>query len=1021
VNFAIAHLSDLHLVADAGKNPLVERVEKLAACCCQLPEKTEHLLLILTGDIAFSGRPEEYEIARTFLSRLRAFISRERPRLACDTILLPGNHDCDFDRENGIRRALVENPPADPDVSVLGALTEVQSAFRELAAQVEPNPTADSRVYQRFELGASPSPVQILAMNTAWLSQKHERQGTLRFPLKHLPTDLPPGALVIAAMHHPFGWLEAENAHELAARLGHICHLVLTGHEHDLDDYHKTNRAGEAVAFVEGGVLQSPKDANLSEFNLLLVDTTAASYSVTQCRWDPKTQIYTREEGNSTPLKPLSSANGFDFRDEFTQDLHDPGAAFTHPRRHPLCLRDLFVFPDFQENDLRNRSEAEAVIPGHRILDHIRKHRKLFIAGAEKAGKTALAKILVEEFGRHDDPVPLLICGAHCDSATESGILKTIETAFNRTYRQKFEQYRQLPAARRFLILDDYHRLALSAENRSKLLESLNDFFGTVVLLGSPDVRLNAIASAQADGNALLEFKHCEILELGHVRRAEMVHKWHTLGSDRGPNGNAIHRASRVVAGILGRDLIPSYPLFVLILLQQLEVGRKVETASGSFGYFCQVLITLSLESVRYLGADLDTRLNYLAELAFHLFANQTSGLSEDGMSEWHDNYCAAYKLRLDRTSLLEHLKAASLLDQRSGEWVFRYRHNFYYFVALYFAKHINELAIRERVSELAKHLHSDDAANILVLLTYLSRDPFIIGEMLDTARGLFSGRKSATLEADVEFLGNIDLKGGEVILEEPCVPEENRRRLATARDQIEKRQVALAQGGDARGDMELLNEALQANAAYKTVQILGQVLRNFPGSLKGEVKFSIASECYSLGLRVLSFFLDLIAENRGEICGIMADLLNARREEMTEKEREHWANRFVYGLMEFFACSVVRHVSDSVGSEKLSQTYAEILRRNDCPAYRLIDLSVKLDSQGSFPRSEALEVGKRVRKNLFAKAVLQRLVWLHFYVYEEDFALRQSVCEQLEIPVRRQLSSGKKRKGGGSYPSGEK
>jgi hypothetical protein len=50
----------------------------------------------------------------------------------------------------------------------------------------------------------------------------------------------------------------------------------------------------------------------------------------------------------------------------------------------------------------------------------------------------------------------------------------------------------------------------------------------------------------------------------------------------------------------------------------------------------------------------------------------------------------------------------------------------------------------------------------------------------------------------------------------------------------------------------EKIEEILQHNAAFKTIQILGQVLKNFTGSLRGGPKRQLMEECYGLGLRVL-------------------------------------------------------------------------------------------------------------------------------------------------------------------------
>src|SRR5688572_32132242 len=48
-------------------------------------------LIFITGDIAFSGKPKEYEIAEEFVRKLLAAVRLSADRLAA----VPGNHDID--------------------------------------------------------------------------------------------------------------------------------------------------------------------------------------------------------------------------------------------------------------------------------------------------------------------------------------------------------------------------------------------------------------------------------------------------------------------------------------------------------------------------------------------------------------------------------------------------------------------------------------------------------------------------------------------------------------------------------------------------------------------------------------------------------------------------------------------------------------------------------------------------------------------------------------------------------------
>jgi hypothetical protein len=109
----------------------------------------------------------------------------------------------------------------------------------------------------------------------------------------------------------------------------------------------------------------------------------------------------------------------------------------------------------------------------------------------------------------------------------------------------------------------------------------------------------------------------------------------------------------------------------------------------------------------------------------------------------------------------------------------------------------------------------------------------------------------------DPEFLSNPPINAPQLALDS-SPPEERRRELLARKDEFELAQYDQEKNGPANEETESLDEDLQKhlqiNVAFKTIQILGQILRNYYGSMKGDKKLELVKECYSLGLRVASF-----------------------------------------------------------------------------------------------------------------------------------------------------------------------
>src|SRR5450759_1943574 len=92
----LLHLSDLHFCEPAHENASLSRIQQLASAVGSLPSTPDIACVVVSGDIAYSGRPPEYEIAARFFVELRGELTGRLGGTSAATIFVPGNHDCDF-------------------------------------------------------------------------------------------------------------------------------------------------------------------------------------------------------------------------------------------------------------------------------------------------------------------------------------------------------------------------------------------------------------------------------------------------------------------------------------------------------------------------------------------------------------------------------------------------------------------------------------------------------------------------------------------------------------------------------------------------------------------------------------------------------------------------------------------------------------------------------------------------------------------------------------------------------------
>ena len=260
------HLSDLHLRVSTGWSQDVVLSTMLADIRSRYGAGNCPDLVFLTGDIAFSGKEEEYTFAEDFVRKLCSAINLPTERLC----IVPGNHDIDLSREEdavaGARHVLSNAIEVDRFFGNEGrrkTLFARQAAFRAFVNRVlspaAPTYSPSSYAHVRtLQVGAIR--VRVLLLDSAWLagggpSDAGEILVGERQALDCANPD--EGCLTFTLLHHPFAWLrefEQIPIENLVARSAQIC---LRGHVHTTDLRATDGPQGRLITFTAGAAFQT--------------------------------------------------------------------------------------------------------------------------------------------------------------------------------------------------------------------------------------------------------------------------------------------------------------------------------------------------------------------------------------------------------------------------------------------------------------------------------------------------------------------------------------------------------------------------------------------------------------------------------------------------------------------------------------------------------------------------------------------------------------------------------------------
>jgi len=235
------------------------------------------------------------------------------------------------------------------------------------------------------------------------------------------------------------------------------------------------------------------------------------------------------------------------------------------------------------------------------------------------------------------------------------------------------------------------------------------------------------------------------------------------------------------------------------------------------------------------------------------------------------------------------------------------------------------------------------------------------------------------------------------------------RRKSLEKRDEVEPPEDAEVGLDEVRYDIE--EEIKDPDSiehfimSIKVIRLLGQILRNYYGSLKAEPKLMLAEEAYLLSFRAIHRFHSKLAADTEELSSHLAKLV--LNKDWDEDRKLRWARRALFSVSVFIPDIYIHEVARAVATKNLGETFEQVRIKLATPGAKLIDIAIKIACQQSFPIEEAVSLAADVKSDLIASLLLKGAVMHHLYLFPRTESERQAICDRLGIPVeeRKRLS----------------
>jgi len=1021
---AIIQLSDLHITS--ADDFIVKNSAAVARSFKSIINTCNKVVVLVTGDIIDKGNVANYAHAKKFFDNVKTELLKEATLDSYDYVIVPGNHDLDFSQNDSIRPVIlkeVKERDSIEESQFIDICLAPQQRFWDFVSEMDNAKYLPCVSYKKTVSLDDGVNLIFHCYNTALLSTIDEQPQQLLIPenffIEQNAIDDNNKDIVISVFHHKTGWLATRtphnNQHAFSEHIEHTSQVLMCGHEHQsrfnvISDLQNVDK----VLYLESNSMQQGSEQS---FCVHVIETgKELTFNPTEIVIAKGGHFEVRElPEQKIPFKK----HALSFSNAHADYLSRLDAPIKHPNKEQLTLDDIYVFPDLEPLSSLDSDRMFSYVDSENLIANTDSGQIVFLEGDSQCGKTSLLKMMVRQCYQ-DGVYPILLSGSDVKIKNMNGILQQNYKAQYSSKGMSFNDYLQLERTKRVVFIDNIDKSPFNQDGIREVLKGILKNYDYVVVTTSMD---NSVIGLLQKSRTDEVIKRYLIHPLGHVKRNQLIERWIQLGTDRLTiNTNvAIDMATSIfnkLSDTLGKQLLPSNPIFLLILLQEMNVDlSQFDTAPTSYANLYSSLIFAALHKQGVPQNNFNGIIQFLSEVAYAMYKNKKKYFKKDydvageiGYSQFYDAYTSRRNMPYTKEQLLKILTGSQLLLEREPEtYFFAYKYIYFYLVANCIASLKQEEKNKE-IKILCAKLYREENGNILVFLAYLNNDLTLLDEITFASWLPFENMQPITLDrndAIYKRLESLVQSVSKEVLRIDVDQKKERHRLLAAQD---KREMSAKRAGEAtkllKDEDYEKNQVLQdLNNMMKSTRIIGQIIKNQRDVLLKEKIVSLLTDAYLSTFRSISFFTELLKDSQNEIVEDFVSK-NPKIAEANKRVLEDKI-KMLFQMMLLRVClSHFVNLTLSVGTSGINDLYDVVSKEKiKTPAADIITFTIKT-YYGALNESELEDIMKEYSNNPVVLSILRARVRNYVYTHNLPFEKIQrvgSICgmQLLNTPAR--------------------
>jgi len=186
---------------------------------------------------------------------------------------------------------------------------------------------------------------------------------------------------------------------------------------------------------------------------------------------------------------------------------------------------------------------------------------------------------------------------------------------------------------------------------------------------------------------------------------------------------------------------------------------------------------------------------------------------------------------------------------------------------------------------------------------------------------------------------------------------------------------------------------------ALKMIELVGQLVKSFSGTIRAELKQELIQECVDVGLRLLNSIFKTNERHLQEIGAILKHLIRLYNARLQSKSLISRLDELLILLHSDMAYGVIKRIAHSIGHVDLRDSFTDVFETKEQVSYEMVETAIRLDNYAPTAK-KLVEFGRELldSNNHFAYNVLRRLVADYINYSEIDRKQRQALVDKFKL-----------------------